>query len=188
MDPKAVKRHAYYWWKVYTPQQIKDINKHINKHLIKAKDNPASNVLKTSTVRMIPYRHIEVILKEFFNKSLYTNFLNWGYHLYPLLDGEYLNYNTYSAGKKSEYGWHLDGIPEKNAVSDIKLTCLLNLSEKDYQGGDLYINMGGGKTLIKELTPGNMVIFSSFLCHKVTPVTKGTRNTLALWLTGPKLV
>ena len=183
-----IQRHPYCWWKLYTPAEIKRINKHIKKHLIKAQDDPAARVVKSSTVKMIKYRHVQNPLKTFVNHCFYSNFLNWGYQIYPVLEDEFLNYNTYSADKKSEYGWHMDGISEKNPVSDIKLTCLLNLSEKPYEGGNLHINTGAGTIIVKELTPGRMVIFSSFLCHKVTPVMKGVRNILTLWLTGPKLV
>ena len=35
-------------------------------------------------------------------------------------------------------------------------------------------------------TPGSAVIFPSFINHKVNKITSGKRNTLAIWLSGPK--
>ena len=35
-------------------------------------------------------------------------------------------------------------------------------------------------------TPGSAIIFPSFINHKVNKITSGRRNTLAIWLSGPK--
>ena len=43
-----------------------------------------------------------------------------------------MNYNIY--GKNGKYGWHIDA--STNLLSDMKLTCLLNLSEEPYEGGE----------------------------------------------------
>jgi PKHD-type hydroxylase len=37
------------------------------------------------------------------------------------------------------------------------------------------------------LTKGSMLLFPSFLLHKVCPVTWGIRKTLTTWVLGPKL-
>jgi PKHD-type hydroxylase len=35
------------------------------------------------------------------------------------------------------------------------------------------------------LQVGEVVLFSSFLSHRVKPVTKGTRHVVVAWFTGP---
>ena len=32
---------------------------------------------------------------------------------------------------------------------------------------------------------GDLVVFPSYVLHEVTPVTKGERNSLVCWVTGP---
>ena len=62
---------------------------------------------------------------------------------------------------------------------------LINVSTKKYEGGDFYICAGKEKH-IKELNePGNILMLKSHLLHKVTPVTKGERRTLTIFLKGP---
>ena len=67
-------------------------------------------------------------------------------------------------------------------VSDIKLTCLLNLSEETYEGGEFHtINVGGKH----DFAPGMGLIMNPLIAHQVTPVTKGERITLTYWAGGP---
>jgi PKHD-type hydroxylase len=83
------------------------------------------------------------------------------------------------------YGWHIDrGVNSGQAPR--KLSLVLQLSDpSEYEGGDL--------ELFTELEPmqmekkqGFVVAFPSFVLHRVTPVTSGTRRTLVVWLSGPK--
>ena len=41
-------------------------------------------------------------------------------------------------------------------------------------------------TLDKFKEPGSMVLFHGFVNHEVTPVTKGIRKTIAIFIGGPK--
>ena len=77
-----------------------------------------------------------------------------------------LNYNTYEINE--EYTWHIDASP-KSPVKDIKLTCLLNCSEKEYEGGDLCL-FRDGEMKIKEFKPGTTLIVPSFKNYKVEQV------------------
>jgi len=72
-------------------------------------------------------------------------------------------------------------------IRDIKLTCLLNLSEDDYSGGDLFLFDGGQEKKTEKFNnPGTAIIFPSFINHKVSKLISGKRNTLAIWWYGPK--
>jgi PKHD-type hydroxylase len=53
----------------------------------------------------------------------------------------------------------------------------------DYQGGDFEIMRGRD---IEQLPKGKgtVLIFPSYLLHRVTPVTSGVRKSLVLWLGG----
>lgn len=66
-----------------------------------------------------------------------------------------------------------------------KLSFVLQLSDpKDYTGGDLELLFGNEPTKpAKE--QGYVTVFPSYVLHRVTPVTKGTRYSLVAWITGP---
>lgn len=93
-----------------------------------------------------------------------------------------LNLNIYETAQ--EYPYHRDKTAA-GEMSDVKLTVILNLSDKEYQGGDFYFQMGEHKLIPEIAEPGTVLIFPSYLYHRVSPVTKGQRITLSAWLEGP---
>ena len=112
---------------------------------------------------------------------------------------EACQFTKYNKGQY--YDWHCDSWEEAyNKPNDPnthgkirKLSVTLSLSdEKDYKGGELEFdlrNMDPDKkrnTMIcKEIRPkGSMVIFPSFVWHRVRPVTKGSRYSLVIWNLG----
>ena len=73
-----------------------------------------------------------------------------------------------------------------------KLSSIINLSKpSDYEGGDLEFDF---RNLTKESSnikvcdqikeQGSIVVFPSFIHHRVTPITKGTRHSLVSWTVG----
>ena len=66
---------------------------------------------------------------------------------------------------------------------DIKLTCILNLSEESYEGGEFLIRSQEERKITFD--PGMGLIAHPLVSHKVTPVTKGKRITLTYWALGP---
>ena len=59
-----------------------------------------------------------------------------------------------------------------------------------YEGGDFQFSTlcpdGGAITHTpKNITLGTVIVFPSFMMHRVTPVTKGTRYSLVAWFVGP---
>lgn len=97
---------------------------------------------------------------------------------------EHLQYTVYD-GKNDHYTWHLDR-GGTTAQAPRKLSMVLQLSDpSEYEGGDLEIFEGPEPTVVKK-EKGLVVAFPSFVLHRVTPVTKGIRKTLVVWLTGPR--
>ena len=76
---------------------------------------------------------------------------------------------------------HIDA-NKKDTPVDMKLTCLLNLSEETYEGGEFYLINYEDKI---KFDSGMGIVFNSLIAHKVTPVTKGERITLTYWGYGP---
>jgi len=99
--------------------------------------------------------------------------------------GEHFQYTRYTGVDKSFYDWHMDkGI--NNGDPPRKLSMVVMLSDpSEYEGGDLQVNLGSEvKTLAK--TQGIVHIFPTWILHRVTPVTKGTRRSLVIWACGSK--
>lgn len=66
-----------------------------------------------------------------------------------------------------------------------KLSFVLQLTDpKEYEGGDLELIFGDEPTQPKK-EQGFVTVFPSYVLHRVTPVTKGTRYSLVAWITGP---
>ena len=98
------------------------------------------------------------------------------------------------------YDWHCDSWskpynrpeePDRHGKIR-KLSVTISLSdENDYEGGDFefdFRNDDKGSNqpqLCKEIRPkGSVVVFPSFVWHRVKPVTSGTRYSLVIWNLG----
>ena len=98
------------------------------------------------------------------------------------------------------YDWHCDSWskpynrpeePDRHGKI-IKLSVTISLSdENDYEGGDFefdFRNDDKGSNqpqLCKEIRPkGSVVVFPSFVWHRVKPVTSGPRYSLVIWNLG----
>ncbi|MCR9174280.1 MAG: 2OG-Fe(II) oxygenase, partial [bacterium] len=92
-----------------------------------------------------------------------------------------LQLTRYSEG--DFFDWHLDfGAAE---ISARKLSVTVQLSDPDeYEGGDLefMINQNVVKAPREK---GTIIVFPSFIMHRVTPITKGTRQSIVGWVSGP---
>ena len=83
----------------------------------------------------------------------------------------------------NHYGYHLDTSSEEEDFASKRLvSATIQLSDPaDYWGGHLKIDLGSEIFKAPE-RQGTITIFPSGLKHKVTPVLKGTRYSLVLWI------
>lgn len=96
-------------------------------------------------------------------------------------DFQYTVYNS----EQSHYTWHMDKGAGAGA-SPRKLSLVLQLSDpSEYDGGDLEIMTSAYPTTL-EKKKGIVHAFPSYVLHRVTPVTRGVRRTLVIWVSGPK--
>ena len=90
----------------------------------------------------------------------------------------------YGAEREGHFGWHSD-IGKGAHAARRKLTLVIQLSDAaDYDGGTLELWPDANITPAPR-TRGTAAIFPSFVLHRVTPVTRGTRWSLTLWAHGP---
>jgi PKHD-type hydroxylase len=96
---------------------------------------------------------------------------------------EAFQYTVYHGAEGGHYDWHIDWGP--NRVQR-KLSASLQLTDPShYEGCDLQFH--GARPI--ETAPrqrGAVIVFPSFIQHRVTPCTKGTRKAIVAWTTGPQ--
>ena len=175
MNPLSVITFPY-----FTHEQVKEINKEIRKNIRQKEPlDAAASAIKVGSFFHIPCLSLTELLHPWLKQCQEINKKVFGYDIFWNFPVESFNYNVYD--KSGEYDWHTD--VTKNKVRDIKLTCLLNLSEEPYEGGE-FRTIGKPNENIK-FTSGMGLIFNPMIAHKVTPVTKGERITLTYWGIGP---
>ena len=110
---------------------------------------------------------------------------------------EEIQFTKYKEGQF--YGWHQDHTPRANDenTTQRKISVVVPLSDSsDYDGGDLWLTKHPQDSRISELETftnpsfrdkGAVVVFPSWVRHRVTPVTRGTRYSAVAWFNGPPL-
>ena len=167
---------------LFDVDRIKKLNEAISKNIVKAEDKPNENAIKSSQVKFVYLRSIQNLILPFLDFIFTANINHFGFDLFQLTGSKILNYNTYNVDE--EYTWHIDATTD-SPIKDIKLTCLLNCSETNYEGGDFCL-FKDKEVVIKDFKPGSAIVFPSFINHKVQKVVSGSRATLAIWMNGPK--
>lgn len=101
---------------------------------------------------------------------------------------EPIQYTVYEGSEdtadQGHYVWHVD----KGNIhsSPRKLSMVIQLSDpSEYDGGNLEIAVSNNPEVLKK-QQGMLYAFPSYTLHRVTPVTKGVRRTLVVWIAGPK--
>jgi PKHD-type hydroxylase len=90
---------------------------------------------------------------------------------------------TYTAAARGFYGWHVD--IGAGRLSNRKLSIVIPLTDpRDYEGGAFEVFHDSEPTRI-DMPLGRIVAFPSYLLHRVTPVTRGVRRTMSVWVSGP---
>lgn len=105
----------------------------------------------------------------------------WGFDINHFKDA--IQYTEYHDDKKGHYDWHID-IGTGNSGTR-KISIVVQLSDpEDYEGGELQLQTGGENHISIIKKKGAITLFPSYLTHRVTPVTKGIRKSLVLWVGG----
>lgn len=136
------------------------------------------------------YNEIQPYIKKA-NKLAGWNF-DWDW-------SESCQFTKYTPGQY--YGWHCDSwespynnpenINTNGKIRKLSVTCTLS-DPSEYQGGELEFNFNnpekGSKHNIRKCTEilprGSLVVFPSFVWHRVCPVKKGVRYSLVIWNLG----
>lgn len=142
---------------------------------------PQAVAAREGTVAFLPQSSETAAICQFIRQQVPAiNAQHFGFDLAGF--GEPLQYARYVAGK-GHYDWHVDCAPGVHSLR--KLSIIVQLSdEADYDGGDVEFQAAGAIARLPR-KQGTFAVFSPFLLHRVTAVTRGERKSLVSWITGP---
>tara|TARA_R100000005_G_C4923077_1_gene155450 strand:- start:159 stop:749 length:591 start_codon:yes stop_codon:yes gene_type:complete len=145
--------------------------------------NAVDESYRSSTVRWLPYPYVDKRFDEIYSKVQDIAIeINKNYLKYDIMGlGENIQYGVYE--ESDHYNWHMDVGPWQQSIRKFSLSILLN-HPSEFEGGELMFKTGKGE-YVRNLRLGDCCYFPSYFLHKVTPITKGTRKSLVVWITGP---
>jgi PKHD-type hydroxylase len=147
-------------------------------------DNEENLDVRSSSIKWIPpNEQWGWLYEKLMNMIMEANDALWHFDLHCLTDD--VQYTEYYADKGGHYGWHQDMGPGDMSKRKISLTVQLS-DPSEYEGGDLEYFRGGDPEKADKAPRGKGVvfIFPSYMMHRVTKVTKGTRRSFVLWVGG----
>lgn len=131
-------------------------------------------------------QHTEWIFRRYDGAVNRLNTLLFHVDVQPLRYLQFTKY--YEPGDHYEWHWDMQIAPPPNipeVVQQRKISVVTQLNDpEEYEGGVLQVAPCG---VIRDVPRerGGTVAFLSFVNHRVTPVTKGTRYSLVGWCEGP---
>lgn len=98
-----------------------------------------------------------------------------------------MQFGEYSAEYAGKYDWHHDIDWNNPKNFDRKLSVVVQLSSpRDYEGGNFEFSEVESPSSEQWSIQGSILVFPSYLTHRVTEVTSGVRYSLVSWIRGPR--
>lgn len=171
---------SYWMWDKKIPKEYCDL-------IIKEADWEKEEKAKVSVNGKLntKIRKTDVVWKDFYSvigciADRYIRLANvaaeWNYNLN---NTENIQIGKYHSG--GFYKWHKDVVPLDENPRKLSFTLLLN-DPKEFTGGNFEFKNLKNQPIMEQ---GSIIVFPSFLEHRVTPVTKGTRYSAVTWMLGP---
>jgi PKHD-type hydroxylase len=178
----------YYWYQnIFTPEEISKLEEDLANLKVETarvgNDGQESDVsVRSSRVNWIPNEDKwSWLYSKIITASSEANKAIWNFDLHSA--NELIQYTEYHSTEAGHYTWHMDC--GSDYMSHRKISITVQLSESDeYEGGDLELWTGGNSPLRAPRGKGVAVLFPSYMLHRVSPVTKGIRKSLVLWVGG----
>lgn len=178
----------YYWWdNGFTDEQLKAIEAYgdslaLQKATIGPNEEAPSEMRRTDVAWLKHNEKTAGFYDALAGVAQNINAMSFNFDLTGFVED--LQYTVYRSEKRAHYDWHIDAGP--NTYSPRKLSLSLMLTDpKEYEGGDLQIMTKAGEPTVCRKERGMVVGFPSYALHRVTPVTKGVRKSIVVWVSGP---
>ena len=142
----------------------------------------SDQVHRTSCIRWFDAVQEQALVTRIMRFVHASNRTNFGFDIVAPLE---LQFTEYREANMGHYDWHHDVWLESPQPFSRKLSVVVQLSSPDdYEGGEFefFGLQNPGATFLPQ---GSILIFPSFLQHRVLPVTKGLRRSLVTWVEGP---
>ena len=181
---EGINQTNYYWFeKGFSSVEVDTIVKNSLNHEFQRAtiiDEENTDKFRKSNIKWLPFdSEWEWVINRIISQVVEANKTMWDFELGTIIDN--IQYTEYD-GNGGHYDWHMDIGP--GTISHRKVSIVVQLSEPDeYVGGDLQL-MTGTEHVTVPRGKGNVVIFPSFLLHRVIPLTSGNRKSLVLWVGG----
>jgi PKHD-type hydroxylase len=109
--------------------------------------------------------------------------LHFGFNIALCEDFQFAEYN-----EGDQYVWHPDWFPETKNNYQRKLSLTMQLTDPlQYDGGDFQFHDLDNDPDVRSIKKqGAILIFPSYLVHRIRPVTRGRRYSLVAWCEGPE--
>ena len=150
-------------------------------------DERASTVSNDTSVRssivkwIRPTEGWEWLFTKMMDMASTANSSLWKFDLHTA--PEAIQYTEYHASEGGHYNWHQDIGPGMLSLRKVSITVQLS-DPSEYEGGELQIWQGGDEPINAPKGKGTVVVFPSYMMHRVTRVTSGVRKSLVLWVGG----
>jgi PKHD-type hydroxylase len=185
-DPNPSPNQTNYYWfdKVFSSEELSNIDNLQNLYpfqlgTVVGSDENEPTTIRKSKVKWIYHDDNSFWLYDKIQTMVLEANQVFQFQLNSIIDSiQYTEY--YDNG--GHYGWHMDIGPYP--INHRKISITIQLSDPDeYEGGDLELWTGIGQ-ISAPRSQGCAVLFPSFMQHRITPVTKGVRKSLVLWVGG----
>jgi PKHD-type hydroxylase len=136
---------------------------------------------RTSSVRWLSTTQEPDIVSRIMQFATSSNRTNFGVDISVPFE---LQYTEYRATNQGHYDWHQDVWLESMRPFARKLSVVVQLSApSEYEGGAFEF-FGVEHPGARFAERGSLLIFPSYMQHRVLPVTKGLRRSLVTWIEG----
>lgn len=137
---------------------------------------------RSSSVKWVPQsQQWNWLYGKLMDMAIEANNALWDFDLHSA--PEQIQYTEYYASEGGHYTWHQDIGPGMLSLRKVSITVQLSAPD-EYEGGNLDIWQGGDGAITAPRGKGTVVIFPSYMMHRVSKVTAGTRRSFVLWLGG----
>jgi PKHD-type hydroxylase len=174
-----------YWDDAFSTEELDWLQKKTKQASLSAQigneDQNVNNIERRTLVEWLYPSQENKWVFEKLSKIISKNNANY-FHFNITGFAEPIQLTNYLSNNNGHYTWHTDN----GSMLTRKLSLVLQLSYPDeFTGGDLELKLSS-KDNVVEKKRGRVIMFPSWTCHRVTPVTSGTRQTLVAWISGPR--
>lgn len=179
-----------YWENFLSDEQIEDILSLDEwNNLIKGRtfgEDPTDKRIRNSKVAWLTYDDRTADLWENLAETISrVNADFFRFNLTGMYEHIQLSVYDSSLDGNSHYDWHIDmGNLSGESVRKLSMSLLLS-DPSEFQGGELQVKTVSDELISLEQKKGRAWFFPSWTLHRVSPVTRGVRKSLVVWVGGP---